>query len=48
MYDRFELFWNPYVSDLLDIKVRALFHFHGSHYSGTQQVVTVAFNLDRL
>ena len=47
-YDRFEVFWNPYVSTLLDIKVRALFHFHGSHYSGTQQVVTIGFNLDRL
>ena len=48
MYDRFEIFWNPFVSPLLDIKVRSLFHFHGSHYSGTQQVVTISFNLDGL
>ena len=48
MYDRFEVFWNPYVSDLLDIKVRSLFHFHGSRYSGCQQVVSLNFNLDRV
>lgn len=45
MYDRFELYWNPFVSKLLDIKVRALFHYNGSHYSGCQQVVTVNFKL---
>ena len=48
MYDRFEVFWNPYVSECLDIKVRALFHFHGPHYSGCQQVVSLNFNLDKL
>lgn len=48
LYDRFEVFWNPYVSDCLDIKVRALFHFHGSHYSGCQQMVSLNFNLDKL
>lgn len=45
MYDRFELYWNPFVSKHLDIKVRALFHFNGSRYSGCQQVVTVNFKL---
>lgn len=48
MYDRFEIFWNPYVSDLIDIKVRAIFHYHGSNYSGCQQVVSLNFNLDRV
>ncbi len=48
LYDRFEVVWNPYVSACLDIKVRALFHFHGSHYSGCQQMVSLNFNLDKL
>lgn len=45
MYDRFEVFWNPFSDEHLDIKVRALFHFNGSHYSGCRQVVTVAFKI---
>ena len=48
LYDRLEVYWNPYVSSCLDIKVRALFHFHGSHYSGCQQMVSLNFNLDKL
>ena len=48
MYDRFEVFWNPYVGRYLDIKVRALFHIHESGYSGCQQVVSLNFNIDRL
>lgn len=48
MYDRFEVFWNPYGGGkILDIKVRALFHFHGSRYSGCQQIVSLNFNLGK-
>lgn len=45
LYDRFEVFWNPSPGGLLDIHVGAVFHFNDFHYSGTQQVVRLCFNL---
>ena len=45
VYDRLELFWNPDLGALLDVYVGAVFHFNDFHYSGTQQVVKLSFNL---
>ena len=38
-YDRFEVCYEPSIGKYLKIRVAALFHFHGSHYSGCQQIV---------
>lgn len=44
-YDRFEVFYEPQIGKYLKVRVAARFHFHGSRYSGCQQVVTLRFNL---
>lgn len=41
LYDRFEVCYEPSIGKYLKIRVAALFHFHGSHYSGCQQVVSL-------
>lgn len=47
-YDRLEVYYQPGLSDWLDLKVSALFHFNGTHYSGCQQMVGLRFNLSEL
>jgi hypothetical protein len=39
LYDRFEVCYEPSIGKYLNIRVAALFHFHGFHYSGCQQIV---------
>ena len=39
LYDRFEVCYEPSIGKYLKIRVAALFHFHGFHYSGCQQIV---------
>jgi hypothetical protein len=39
LYDRFEVCYEPCIGKHLKIRVAALFHFHGFHYSGCQQIV---------
>lgn len=39
LYDRFEVCYEPSIGRFLKIRVAALFHFHGFHYSGCQQMV---------
>ena len=39
LYDKVEVCYEPRIGRYLRIRVAALFHFHGSHYSGCQQVV---------
>ena len=45
VYDRLEVFYEPQVGPFLKIGIGARFHFHGSRYSGCQQVVSLKFNL---
>lgn len=45
LYDRLEVYYEPYVGRHLAVRVAARFHFHGSRYSGCQQIVGVKFNL---
>ena len=48
VYDRFELFWQPYICDFVNIRIGAFFHFNNFSYSGCQQVVKVEFNLGKM
>ena len=41
LYNRFEACYEPSIGKYLKIRVAALFHFHGSHYSGCQQIVGI-------
>ena len=45
MYDRFDVYYEPFMGKHLAIRVGARFHFHGFSYSGCQQMVSVRFNL---
>ena len=45
LYDRLEVYYEPYMGRHLAIRVGARFHFHGFRYSGCQQMVSVRFNL---
>ena len=47
-YDRLEVYYEPKLSDWLDLRVSAVFHFNGSRYSGCQQVIGLRFNLHEL
>lgn len=47
-YDRLEVYYEPKLGDFLSLRVAALFHFHGMHYSGCQQVISLRFNLQEL
>lgn len=47
-YDRLEVYYEPKIGDFLSLRVSALFHFHGSRYSGCQQMVGLRFNLHEL
>ena len=44
-YDRLEFFYEPQIGPYLKIGVGARFHFHGTRYSGCQQVFSLKFNL---
>lgn len=45
VYDRLQLFYEPSFGKWLKIRVAAMFHFHGSGYSGCSQQVVLKFNL---
>lgn len=45
IYDRFDVYYEPFMGKHLAIRVGARFHFHGFSYSGCQQMVSVRFNL---
>ena len=47
MYDRLELFWQPYICNFMNIRIGAFLHFNEFRYSGFQQVVKVEFNLSK-
>lgn len=46
VYDRLEVFYEPDLGPYLKIGIGARFHFHGSRYSGCQQVLSLKFNLN--
>ena len=41
LYDRFEVGYEPSLGKYLKLRIAALFHFHGTHYSGCQQIVSL-------
>ena len=41
LYNRVEACYEPSIGKYLKIRVAALFHFHGMHYSGFQQMVGI-------
>lgn len=41
LYNRFEVCYEPSIGKYLKIRIAALFHSHGIHYSGCQQMVGV-------
>lgn len=47
-YDRLEVYYEPQIGDYVSIRVSALFHFNGTKYSGSQQMVGIRFNLSEL
>ena len=44
-YDRLEVFYEPHIGKYLKVRIAARFHFHGTRYSGCQQIVTLNFNI---
>jgi hypothetical protein len=48
IYDRFDIYYQPYTGRNLSIRIEARFHFNSFTYSGCQQMVTVCFDLDNI
>jgi hypothetical protein len=51
IYDRVEVYYEPDFcnsSKYINIRIAAIFHFNAQKYCGTQQMVTVRFNLQSL
>ncbi len=48
LYDCLELFYEPFKTKYLAIKISARFHFNDTKYSGCQQIVGIKFNLNEL
>ena len=48
LYDRLELYYAPKICDGLRIRASLFFHFHKSGYSGTNQAVSLVFDLNDL
>lgn len=46
-YDRAEVYWQPYVADFVRVRLSAVFHFTGDGYQGSQQRLSVVFDLGR-
>ena len=45
LYDRLEICYGPRIADFLRLQVSAVMHFHGSGFSGWQQIVSLVFDL---
>lgn len=48
LYDRLEIYYAPKICRGVDIKASLFFHFHSGQYSGTNQVVSILFDLHEL
>lgn len=46
-YNRLEVYYEPHISDFLNLRVGATAHFHGK-FSGWQQQFSLVFNLQEL
>ena len=46
-YNRSEIYWQPYISDFVSLRLSAVFHFAGEGYQGSQQKLSVVFDLER-
>ena len=47
-YDRAEVYWQPYIADFVSLRLSAVFHFTGSGFHGSQQKLSVVFDLGRV
>lgn len=47
-YDRLELYWTPFYSRHFKLKVSSVFHFHNGSFSGSQQMVSIKYELTNL
>ncbi|MGN1215334.1 MAG: hypothetical protein ACI4TJ_03715 [Candidatus Cryptobacteroides sp.] len=47
VYDRLDLYYQPIVAGILNLRISNRFHFSGNGYEGWQQVVLLSVNLDR-
>ena len=45
IYDRLELCYEPQIADFIRLRISAVLHFHGSGFSGWQQMVSLLFDL---
>ena len=48
IYDKLEIFYEPYVGGCLKVQACAVFHFTHVKYAGCQQVVRLVFDLQQL
>lgn len=49
MYNKMEIYYEPYIADFMNIRIGAIFHFpEGFRFGGTQQKVSISFNLDKI
>ena len=53
VYDRLEIFYQPHISDYLDLKLSLFFHFVENNlgnisFAGSRQRLSLVFNLDKL
>ena len=46
-YDRAEIYWQPYIADFMRLRLSAVFHFTGDGFHGSQQKLSVLFDLGR-
>ena len=46
-YDRAEIYWQPYIADFVRLRLSAVFHFTGDGFQGSQQKLSVLFDLGR-
>ena len=46
-YNRAEIYWQPYIADFVSLRLSAVFHFAGEGFQGSQQKLSVVFDLER-
>ncbi len=46
-YNRAEAYWQPYIADFVSLRLSAVFHFAGEGFQGSQQKLSVVFDLER-
>ena len=48
LYDRLEIYYAPKICTGLHLRASVFFHFHWKQYSGTNQMVSLVFDLNEL